>query len=259
MTAAPVFTIAIATTSSRVAAIDLAHLPADPRWHYQIFCQGDASRVPARAGISVTELDGVGAARSRNAAVLACETELLLFSDDDVHLMPDGLAGLINIFADNPSLDLAAGRTVLPSGCSEKAYSADPQRLTLFNSAKVGTVELAIRPGHVRAAGIRFDERFGAGTENAVGDEYIFIADCLRAGLTGGYWPITVAVHAGQSSGADFASAAVTRARARVFERVFGRAMSWPVKLGFIWRHRRRFHSVNEAWTFTRMFLPLQT
>jgi hypothetical protein len=259
MTKPPVLTIAIATTRVRAASIDLAHLPADPRWRYTIFCQGRAPSLPSRSDISVVPVDGTGAARSRNAAIVACDTELLLFSDDDVDLIADGLARLLRLFADTPSLVLAAGRTKLPPGGSAKVYPEDPRRLTLFNSAKVGTVELAIRPAHVRAAGVRFDERFGAGTENAVGDEYIFIADCLRAGLAGGYWPITIAAHAGPSSGTDFASAAVTRARARVFERVFGPALSSLVKLGFIWRHRRRFHSFNEAWTFTRMFLPLHT
>ena len=51
--------------------------------------------------------------------------------------------------------------------------------------------ELALRREAVLAAGVRFDEGFGAGagTANFLGEEYIFIADCLRAGLCGEHRP----------------------------------------------------------------------
>ncbi|HQZ11423.1 MAG TPA: glycosyltransferase family A protein [Devosia sp.] len=255
MIAAPRLTIAIATTAERSASIRLGRLPVDLRWRYVIYCQGGTPAVAPRADISVVVLQGRGVAASRNAAIGACDTELLLFSDDDVGLEATGLTRLIDVFTEHTALGLFAGRTVLQDGHSERVYPDRPQRLTLFNSARVGTVELAVRPAYIRDNRIGFDLNFGAGGANAIGDEYIFVADCIRSGLWGGYWPITIAVHDGSSSGTDFASPQTTRARAKVFERVFGRLVSVPIKLGFIWRHRRRFGSFTELLTFARVFL----
>jgi hypothetical protein len=252
-----ILTIAIATTMARAARLDAGSLPPDPRWRYVLFCQGGTPEiVPVRPDVKVVALEGTGAAASRNAAIAVCETDLLLFSDDDVRLLPAGLAGLIDAFAARPQTSLLAGQTLLESGASEKTYPPSQRPLSLFNAAKVGTVELAVRPERIRQAGIRFDERFGAGAEFPLGDEYIFISDCLRLGLQAVYVPIPIAVHEGGSSGLDFRSAALARARARVLERVFGRLLSPPIKLGFMWRHRRRFLTLNEAFGFAREFLP---
>lgn len=254
----PILTIAIATTLTKIGSIELGNLPQDTRWRYAVFCQGGEPEMRfARPDISLTVLDGTGAANSRNAALAACETELLLFSDDDVRLLPEGLSALIDAFLVEPGLALVAGRTLREDGRPERLYPAREQRLTLFNSAHIGTVELATRPARIRDADVRFNERFGAGTDNPLGDEYIFVVDCLRAGLDGRFMPISIAVHRGASSGADFRSATLTQARARVFEHVFGVGASVPIKLAFFWRHRRRFGSLREAWTFAREFLPL--
>ena len=252
-----ILTIAIATTIERAHRLDAAALPHDLRWRFVIYCQGGLPDIGTeRPGVSIVALEGSGAAASRNAALARSETDLLLFSDDDVRLLPNGLAQLIDAFAERPDASLMTGQTLLVSGAPEKMYPLRPQRLSLFNAAKIGTVELAVRPGRIREAAIRFDERFGAGAEFPLGDEYIFVADCLKSGLEGVYVPIPFALHEGASSGLDFRSASLTRARARVLERVFGRFLSLPIKVGFIWRHRHRFHTSNEAFGFAREFLP---
>ena len=83
-----------------------------------------------------------------------------------------------------------------------------------------------MRLAPVRAAGVRFDEGFGvgAGTEATLGEEYVFLADCLAAGLAGVHDPLPVSVHPHESSGFVWEGAAQARARALVFARVFGRA-----------------------------------
>ena len=251
-----ILTIAIATTLARASRLEATALPRDARWRYTILCQGGRPDMAMRPDLNVVVLEGTGAAASRNAALAHCETDLLLFSDDDVRLLPNGLTRLIDAFAAHPDASLVTGQTLLVSGAPEKTYPSRPQRLSLFNAAKVGTVELAVRPARIREAAIRFDERFGAGAEFPAGDEYVFVADCLKSGLEGIYVPIPIAMHDGASSGLDFRSASLTRARARVLERVFGRFLSLPIKLGFMWRHRRRFPSITEAFGFAREFLP---
>jgi len=51
---------------------------------------------------------------------------------------------------------------------------------------------------------IKFDERFGLGTNFPSGEEYIFITDCFKSGLTVKYLPINIGVHPNETSGMDF-------------------------------------------------------
>jgi hypothetical protein len=69
---------------------------------------------------------------------------------------------------------------------------------------------------------MRFDENFGAGADNYLGDEYIFIADALKKGLRGEFLPIRVAIHPKESSGSLWGTPKDLNARAAVFGRVFG-------------------------------------
>ena len=69
---------------------------------------------------------------------------------------------------------------------------------------------------------IKFDENFGAGVPNYLGDEYIFIADALRSGLKGVFAPILIAIHPTESSGNLRNLTTDRSARAKVFSRVFG-------------------------------------
>ncbi len=262
-----VLLVALATLDVRAATIDFDNLPIDARWRYQIYCQSNdgpthalnawASATSAtRPDIEVTFLSGRGVAASRNAALASCETELLLFTDDDVRLMPEGLTEIIRTFSERSNLDLFVGQTLFGNGEHRKRYPATAQRLTLFNSARIGTVELAVRPRRIVSRQIAFDLAFGAGQVNFLGDEYIFVADCLKAGLEGAYAPVPIAIHSGAGSALDYQSERAARARARVFERVFGPVAAPLIKLAFIWHQRHRFASLAAACRFARYFMP---
>ena len=68
----------------------------------------------------------------------------------------------------------------------------------------------------------RFDERFGAGTEWPIGDEYIFLADLLRRKLSGMHVALPLAKHPRLSSGMAFDAKSLETRRA-VFRRAVGR------------------------------------
>jgi len=108
------------------------------------------------------------------------------------------------------------------TGKLRKSYPANSHQLKLTNSAKAATYEMMIRTSDIKAAGIEFDENFGAGATNYLGDEYIFIADALRSGLKGQFEPIVIATHPSESSGSLRNSQSDRKARAKVFSRVFG-------------------------------------
>jgi glycosyltransferase involved in cell wall biosynthesis len=172
--------------------------------------------------IQVLELQSRGVAKSRNAAILNTNTEYLIFGDDDIEFSESGIASAINFLNANLDISILLMQAVDETGALRKSYPSSAHKLKLTNSAKAATYEMMIRVSDIKAAGIKFDENFGAGAANYLGDEYIFIADALRSGLKGKFEPIVIATHPTESSGNLKNSAVDRTARARVFSRVFG-------------------------------------
>ncbi|MSZ02421.1 MAG: glycosyltransferase [Actinobacteria bacterium] len=172
--------------------------------------------------INVVELKNKGVAKSRNAAISNADTEYLLFGDDDIEFSESGITSAINIFNSNPHISILLMQAVDETGKLRKTYPTKSHALKLTNSAKAATYEMMVRISDIKSSGIKFDENFGAGVPNYLGDEYIFIADAIRAGLKGQFEPIVIATHPMQSSGSLRNSAVDRSARAKVFTRVFG-------------------------------------
>jgi hypothetical protein len=107
---------------------------------------------------------------------------------------------------------------------------------------------MIIRVADIRRLGVRFDEDFGAGAKNYLGDEYIFVVDLVRAGGKAVFAPITLAQHPTESSGSRWGSAQDRRARAIIFTRIFG-VLAPFVRLPFGLRRRR------ELGSFTNLLL----
>ena len=172
--------------------------------------------------VKVLELQSSGVAKSRNAAIVNTDSDYLLFGDDDIQFNESGIASAISFLNSNPNISILLMQAVDETGKLRKSYPIKGHDLKLTNSAKAATYEMMIRVSDIKAAGIKFDENFGAGATNYLGDEYIFIADALRAGLKGKFEPIVIATHPTESSGNLRNSASDRRARAKVFSRVFG-------------------------------------
>lgn len=195
-------------------------------------------------------LPGRGVARSRNRAIDLAGRRYLLFADDDVRINVPGVVRALALMRANGAA-VVTGRAVDPSGQMRKRYGPRVmQRLTRLNAGKAATYEMLIDVDKVRESGVRFDERFGAGVDLHLGDEYIFIADLLRAGLKGYAAPYIFAVHPEQSSGSAW-TPHDAHVRLAIFDRVFGRAAP-AARLAFAARHHQRLGGAKGALAFTR-------
>ena len=172
--------------------------------------------------VKVVELESKGVSKSRNVAIENCHTEYLLFGDDDVNFKIDGIHKVIDYLDSHPEISIITAQAVDENGKLRKYYPAKTQSLRLTNSAKAATYEMIVRMADIEKTSVRFDENFGAGAINYLGDEYIFIADCLRAGLKGKFLPIVIAQHPLDSSGNMTHTREDIFARSKVFNRVFG-------------------------------------
>ena len=178
------------------------------------------------------ELTSTGVATSRNRALEMAKGRFLVFADDDIEFEPTGLASVCQYMDEHPEVAIVLAQATDQTGKLRKSYPKSMEQLSLFNSARAATYEMVVRVESIHALGVSFDTDFGAGVENYLGDEYIFIADIIRAGGRGVFLPITIASHPEDSSGSGWGTDRDRIARSKVFTRVFG-AGAPIIRLGF--------------------------
>ena len=179
-----------------------------------------------REDVAVQRQRGRGVTRSRNHAIEMADADIALFSDDDVRYTPADMDILRRTFEANPRVDVAIFKIRTLQG--EPEYRDFPDRqITYTRAPVVGTVQIAFRVDRARAAGVRFDERFGAsdGYLQSSSNERVFVHDCLQAGLSVTYFPEYIVQHPHHSS-IDAIPIYETR-RVRMYGAVDARLNGW--------------------------------
>lgn len=249
-------TLGYSTLAQRVG--DMVSPPSQRNWGVSIVIQNPESiawrgehlaQLMLRDDLVVEELKSLGVAKSRNRNIWLAKGEYLVFGDDDVEFNIAGLEQAIKYLDDNPQFSLLLGKAVDSTGKERKNYPSNIQKLNRFNSAKAATYEMIIRVEAIRQLGVWFDEDFGAGAKNYLGDEYIFIVDLLAAGGKAVFAPIVLATHPVESSGSRWGSKKDRTARAAIFTRVFGKAAPL-VRLAFGVRRVRELGGVKNLLLF---------
>jgi len=249
-------TLGYSTMAQRVG--NIVQPPVHKDWNVAVIIQNPEGMAWRGAGLAelvmredleIQELNSIGVAKSRNRAIWLAKGEYLVFSDDDIQFDVAGLEAATKFMDENPQYSLLLAQAVDESGNLRKRYPKGKQELNKFNSARAATYEMIIRVEAVRQLGVWFDEEFGAGALNYLGDEYIFIVDLLKAGGKAVFAPITIAMHPTESSGARWGSERDRKARAIIFTRVFGKFAPW-VRLAFGARRLKELGSLKNYFLF---------
>ena len=74
----------------------------------------------------------------------------------------------------------------------DRTYPDKASKIGYLKALKISSVQITMRVDQIKEAGIRFDERYGAGTPNGSGEETIFLYDCLNKGLKVYYVPVLI-------------------------------------------------------------------
>ena len=249
MSERPTLTIAYSTLPARLQGITYP-APSDDR-EILVLVQNfdESSYVFTERSAKLVELKSKGVAKSRNAALDRASGEFLLFGDDDMRFIDSGITEALEYFKAHPDCAIILARAVDEDGKLRRNYVDEVTPLKLTNSARAATYEMLVRVDALREKEIRFDENFGAGATNYLGDEYILIADALRAGLKGVHLPAKIAMHPKESSGTRWGSEADLAARAKVFSRVFG--WSAPIyRAAFLLRTNNPWPGLGKAFRF---------
>ena len=205
--------------------------------------------LPTNFDFQYIKSEDQGVTKSRNLVLNQVKTKYLLFADDDIAFISKGIESAVSYLEANPNCDLVLAQAMDTEGVLRKAYPKREVKLTRFNSAKAGTIEMIVRVESIRSKGIAFDENFGAGAQNYLGDEYIFITDLLKAGGSATFLPITIAIHSEDSSGSLWGTESDLRARAMVFQRVFG--VTAPlIRIAFYLKNFQKFAGTKNLYKF---------
>lgn len=154
-----------------------------------------------REDIIISQVPGKGVTRSRNNAIRMAQSEIGLFSDDDVTYTHEYFDKIIALFSKNLDIDVAIFKIKTPEGFPE--YKEYPKEQIIIDRLlfSVGTIEIAFRVNRIKDSNINFDERFGAGQKLLIGsDESIFIIDCLKEGLNVWFIPEYIVNHPFEST-----------------------------------------------------------
>ena len=193
--------VLISTIDDRIDQVAAVLLPPSDGITYivsQQYRSEEKKRIPAallRDDVIVSHIHGSGVTRSRNHALDLAGGDIGIFSDDDVTYRPEYFDTVHNVMNQYPDVDVAKYKIKTPDGQPEYRDYPD-EEYDLLRSESTGTVQMAVRLKRIKAYGIRFDTRFGAGNTRLVGaDEQIFIHDCLKAGLKVRYFPVYIVEH----------------------------------------------------------------
>ena len=193
----PDLTLGISTTAKNISRLKIR--PPERRLSVLVSLQGRAEpRLPKH--VRVIRCQGIGVGHSRNAVIENTNTELLAFCDDDVLPNYDQLLEAADQLVSS-GYDFYIGRLFDFDGNPRKRYSWPGTEARFHNIGKVGTPEILIRVSALKKSGVRFDPSFGAGTLSPLGDELIFLSDCLKSGLKGQHISAVFGFHSAESSG----------------------------------------------------------
>ena len=101
--------------------------------------------LPSNFDFQYIKSEDQGVTKSRNLVLNQVKTKYLLFADDDIAFISKGIESAVSYLEANPNCDLVLAQAMDTEGVLRKAYPKREVKLTRFNSAKAGTIEMIVR------------------------------------------------------------------------------------------------------------------
>ena len=238
--------VLICTLNKGVVSIADLLLPPMPQIRYVVSFQYTDEKylrlVPSvvleRSDVLFCKYYGKGLSANRNYALEHASSDLVLFADDDARFTAEAFMKIMAIFQANEHLDVAFFQAYSYIGRPLKEYSSKEKDYTsVRGSLGISAIEMVMRRKSVQGK-IRFDERFGLGTQFLTcGEEEVWVEDARRLGLQMKYFPIKIVETSMLlKSNLVYVDAGVQRSKGAVLYYIYGYKAWW---LGFCFA----FHS----------------
>ncbi len=134
-----------------------------------------------------------GLSLSRNRAIQNSTADICVIADDDLVYKKDYKDIIINAFLKYKNADIIA--FYVQSKNEERPTTKQKEgRIKYLKSMKVASFQIAIKRDSIVKNNIVFDTNFGAGSgKYLMGEENIFLFECLKKGLKIYFVPLTIA------------------------------------------------------------------
>ena len=195
--------------------------------------------------ISVNEK---GLSRSRNEAILNSNADICVIADDDMYYSNQYELNVSNGYKKYPDADIIAYYV----DSDDKRHIKEKLKegkLSMLTTMKIASMNITFRRQTIIDSHIKFDENFGTGTENYMGEENIFLFDCYKYGLKIYYIPIKIATLRKDSISTWFNGydKKYFTVKGRVFTRM-SKLLALPFVLQFAVRKIKLYRSEMSIW-----------
>lgn len=161
-----------------------------------------------------------GLPQSRNVALENAKEAICLIADDDVTYVKDYKQIILSAFEKNSKADIITFKMNDIDG----DFFRDYQDITKHDEQTIHTVNsvvIAFRLESVKEK-VSFNPYFGLGAKFQVGNEYVFLRNALKAGLSIYFEPKVILSHPKFSSGQDAASDRIIYGRSALYYKYHG-------------------------------------
>lgn len=134
-----------------------------------------------------------GLSKSRNKAIEKSDADICVVADDDMEYVENFEQIIEEAYAKHPDADIIAFYVESAPNSERKKSKLKEGKVGYLLSLKVQSVQMTFKRNKIVQSNLRFDENFGAGTDNYMGEENIFLYDCLKKGLKIYSVPIKIA------------------------------------------------------------------
>lgn len=133
-----------------------------------------------------------GLSKSRNMAIRKSNADICIIADDDMYYTDDYEETINNAYEKYEDADIIAFVVEHENTKDEKNIMKEG-RIHFVKSMKISSVQITFKRESIINKNIKFNENFGAGARYYFGEENIFLAKCLQAGLKIYYVPKKIA------------------------------------------------------------------
>ena len=132
-----------------------------------------------------------GVGKSRNHALREADSDICLFSDEDI-VYEDGYEESIAAeFARNPKADMIVFNITVDE--ARRTYHIEERkRVRFYNCGRYGAVSFALRRDRLQESGVCFSELFGGGAKYSNGEDSLFIKEFMQKGYRVYTAPVTI-------------------------------------------------------------------
>ena len=208
----------------------------------------DKQLVSNLENVKVVNSFNKGLSKSRNLAIELATKPLLIFTDDDVVFQPGFESHILKAFNSDNKHDGFRFEFLNGKGNFAKKYPKHfEEKLSQFEILNTSSVELVFKRESIQHVNLKFDENFGLGTDFAMGEEAIFVADAVKKGLKIGFVPEVLVAHSHLSTSQRTTVLMQYFVHSAVFYRIYGKMyLFWiALKLFFDLKHRKvRFREI---------------